>query len=213
MSESSERPGELVAAAIESDSELNAIRAVLSALVPLKREGRTRVLDYVLGRLGMTEPVTQQPPASGIPLPMDAVLRRAVDVSDSLSTRPAQTEDIRTLTKEKSPHSANEMAALVAYYVSELAPEPYRKTTISADDIKSYFKQAPFKLPSSPKQTLVNAKNSGYLESAGTGQYRLNPVGYNLVVHSLPTEAARKSRSRKASTKKFSRKGKRTKSL
>src|SRR5579871_5328461 len=48
-SNSGEKPAEAVFAAIDSDSELNAIRAVLSALVPLKREGRLRVLDYVLG--------------------------------------------------------------------------------------------------------------------------------------------------------------------
>jgi hypothetical protein len=28
-------------------------------------------------------------------------------------------------------------------------------------------------------------KNAGYLDSAGTGQYKLNPVGYNLVVHRM----------------------------
>ena len=47
------KAGEIVAAAIDSDSELSAIRAVLSALVPLKREARTRVLDYVFKRLGL----------------------------------------------------------------------------------------------------------------------------------------------------------------
>jgi hypothetical protein len=51
---SREKSGELVSTAIDSDNELQAIRAVLSALVPLKREGRTRVLDYVLKRLGMS---------------------------------------------------------------------------------------------------------------------------------------------------------------
>jgi hypothetical protein len=207
MSESSEKSGELVTAAIDSDSELNAIRLVLSALVPLKQEGRTRVLDYVLGRLGMAEPVVQQPFTTGIGA--DAVLRKSVDVSDSLSLSANRPTDIRSLTKQKAPRSANEMAALVAYYLSELAPEPYRKATIGAEDIKAYFKQAPFKLPQSAQQTLVNAKNSGYLESAGTGQYKLNPVGYNLVVHSLPAASSTKKRGkpRKPNTKKSSRKG------
>jgi len=78
------------------------------------------------------------------------------------------------------------MAALVAYYLSEAAPEGVRKQTINTDDIKTYFKQAPFKLPSRPEQTLLNAKNAGYFDSVGGGQYKLNPVGYNLVVHNLP---------------------------
>jgi hypothetical protein len=203
-----EKSGELVAAAIESDSELNAIRAVLSALVPLKREGRLRVLDYVLGRLGMTEPVVQQPSTGG--LTADTALRKTPDISDSLATPSTQANDIRSLTKVKSPRSANEMAALVAYYLSERAPEPYRKLAITTDDIKSYFKQAPFRLPQSPQQTLINAKNSGYLESAGTGQYRLNPVGYNLVVHGLPAgnSGKKKIKIKKPNLKKASRKGK-----
>jgi hypothetical protein len=203
-----ETGGEVVSSAIDSDSELNAIRAVLSALVPLKREGRNRVLEYVLGRLGMAWPVIQQPPVGSFTA--DAVLRKPVDVSDSLSAPQSHPNDIRSLTKEKSPRSANEMAALVAYYLSELAPQPYRKSAITADDIKSYFKQALFKLPQSPQMTLINAKNSGYLESAGTGQYRLNPVGYNLVVHSLPagSSGTKKTKPKKLSPKKPSRKGK-----
>lgn len=200
--------GELVASAIESDSELNAIRVVLSALIPLKSEGRSRVLDYVLGRLGMSQPVLQQPPTGS--LTADAVLRKAATITASPSEPVRRQNDIRALTREKSPRSASEMAALVAYYLSEVAPDPYRKPTINADDIKTYFKQAVFKLPGSPPQTLVNAKNAGYLESAGGGQYQLNPVGYNLVVHNLPSDSSgqKKSRPRKLKTKKSSRKGK-----
>ena len=201
---SSEKPGELVSAAIDSDTELQAIRAVLGALVPLKREGRTRVLDYVLKRLGMTG--ERLSPASTSPS-----LTNSVDAYVTIPTSElrGQPNDIRSLTKEKAPRSPNEMAALVAYYLTELAPEPYRKQTINADDIKTYFKQAQFRLPSSPQMTLINAKNSGYLESSGTGQYRLNPVGYNLVVHSLPAETSgKKGIPKKPRKQKASRKGK-----
>ena len=35
--------------------------------------------------------------------------------------------------------------------------------------------------------TLVDTKNAGYLDNGSArGLYRLNPVGYNLVAHSLP---------------------------
>jgi hypothetical protein len=187
-----EKPSEVVAAALESDSELQAIHSVLAALLPLKREGRTRVLDYVLRRL---EPgaATGAGAASAYPA--------ASAAASAPVERTGRQTDIRTLKNEKSPRSANEMAALVAYYLSEAAPEPNRKQTINADDIKTYFKQAPFKLPSSAKMTLVNAKNAGYLEPAGEpGQYRLNPVGYNLVAHNLPAGEARMKR--KATPKK-----------
>ncbi len=200
---SSEKPVELVSAAIDSDAELLAIRAVLGALVPLKREGRTRVLDYVLKRLGVTD--SPLPPASTSPS-----LTRSVDayITSTTSESRGQPNDIRSLTKEKAPRSANEMAALVAYYVTELAPEPYRKESITADDIKKYFKDAHFPLPSSSKMTLVNAKNSGYLESSGTGQYRLNPVGYNLVADNLPAETSGKKFISKKPKGKTSRRGK-----
>src|SRR5258708_26756228 len=140
---SREKPVELVSAAIDSDAELLAIRAVLGALVPLKREGRTRVLDYVLKRIGVT--ASPIPPASTSPS-----LTRSVDayITSTTSESRGQPNDIRSLTKEKAPRSANEMAALVAYYVTELAPEPYRKESITADDIKKYFQDAHIALPS-----------------------------------------------------------------
>lgn len=77
------------------------------------------------------------------------------------------------------------MAALVAFYVSELAPEGERKNTITKAEIERYFKSAQFHLPSDAAFTLVNAKNAGYLDRVGSGQYKLNPVGYNLVAQCL----------------------------
>ena len=90
------------------DKELQAIGAMISLLQPLDEEERGRVLEYVLKRLDM------------------ATVRPAAVVSEKLPTAvpstPQAITDIRTLTAEKQPRSANEMAALVAYYVSELAP-------------------------------------------------------------------------------------------
>jgi hypothetical protein len=78
------------------------------------------------------------------------------------------------------------MAAVVAYYLSEIAPSHERKDAINASDLQKYFKQAGFKLPKSIPQALPNAAAAGYFDSTGSGLYRLNPVGYNLVVHGLP---------------------------
>ena len=78
------------------------------------------------------------------------------------------------------------MAAIVAYYLAELAPSNQRKTEIAKADITKYFKQAAYKLPTRPEQTLPNAKAAGYFDGVGRGKYRLNPVGHNLVVHNLP---------------------------
>jgi len=93
---------------------------------------------------------------------------------------------IRTLKEQKQPKSAIEMAAIVAYYLSHIAPEKDHKEKITLKDLETQFKIADFKLPTKPQFTLTNTKNAGYLDSAGGGAYKLNPVGYNLVVHSLP---------------------------
>jgi hypothetical protein len=98
--------------------------------------------------------------------------------------------DIRTLREEKQPSSANEMAALVAYYVAEVATGEARQESVTASDLKKYFKQANYPLPKNLGQTLRNAAAAGYLEKAERGSYSLNPVGYNLVAHSLPRTSA-----------------------
>ena len=78
------------------------------------------------------------------------------------------------------------MVAVMAYYLSNLAPPGERRDYIVSDDIKLYFNQANFPLPTGrPGVTLVNTKNAGYLDALTGGQYRLNPVGHNLVAHKL----------------------------
>jgi hypothetical protein len=90
------------------------------------------------------------------------------------------------------------MTALVAYYVSEVRKDEQKGITIGKQDIIDFFKQAGFKLPGDPKDALTNAKNAGFLDSTGTpGQYKLNPVGYNLIVHDLPSKQIRRSTPRK----------------
>lgn len=155
------------------DRELEAIQIVVAALEPLDDHGRSRVLEYVLKRLQMA---TVRAPA-------------AVQTVPHSTPTPSTTRtiiDIRSLKEEKQPRSANEMAALVAYYLSEIAPEGERSDTVNAETLRRYFKMAAFRLPSHPRYTLWNATAAGYLENAGPGEYRLNPVGYNLVVHGLP---------------------------
>jgi hypothetical protein len=122
--------------------------------------------------------------------------------------------DIRTFKEEKQPSSAMEMAATVAYYLSELAPLSERKSEVEVGDMIKYFKQANFPLPKSPQVLLVNAKNAGYFDSTGGGNYKLNTVGYNLVAHNLPRDGgtrpgAQVPRKRRSSTAKKSTKRKR----
>lgn len=156
------------------DRELEAIGSIIALLTPLDEAERSRVLEYVLRRLQMA---TVRAPATSP--------REIADSGTAAITTRAVT-DIRTLTAEKQPRSANEMVALVAYYLSELAPESERTDTVNAETIRRYFKMAGFPLPRVLRNVLPNASAAGYLENVSRGEYRLNPVGYNLVVHGLP---------------------------
>jgi hypothetical protein len=162
----------------EVGSELKAIRVILAALMPLSDNARSSVISYVFRRLGIPLGQAVEAPYSTGPI------RESVPVE---AGHRGGLVDIRTLKEEKQPSSAREMAVLVAFYLSELAPPSERKTEISADDIRQYFKQAAFKLPAAPEMTLVHTRNAGYFDPGpARGLYKLNAVGYNLVAHSLP---------------------------
>jgi hypothetical protein len=166
-----------------ADLELNAINQVVTALNPLSPEQRNRALEYVLRRFSFAPQETAVTTVSG---PTGATSHPAPQQqAHDFTAHGNAIQDIRTLKETKLPKSANEMAALVAYYVSELAPVGERKKEIGKPDIERHFKAAGFRLPADAGFTLVNAKNAGYLDSAGSGLYTLNPVGYNLVVHRM----------------------------
>ena|SRR2546425_8364421 len=160
------------------DKELAAIGSIIATLEPLTAEERSRVLEYVLKRLQMT---TVRPPSIASE---ERVSTPSLQVGERVV-------DIRSLKEQKKPRSANDMAALVAYYVSELAPPNEHRETVNANIIRRYFKMAGFRLPKDPLSTLANAAAAGYLDNVSRGEYRLNPVGYNLVVHGMPRGTAR----------------------
>ncbi len=160
----------------KDDREVNAIFAIVAALKPLKEDEVRNVLEYVLRRFG----------AGPLPVYATGPTPSSVPQAPPTHSGSGAVKDVRTLREEKAPKSANEMAALVAYYVSELAPATERKPEINKTDVERYFKTAGFKLTANAGQTLVNAKNAGYLDAGSdVGYYKLNPVGYNLVVHRL----------------------------
>jgi hypothetical protein len=154
---------EIVAAleGLPEPARLTAIRAACDHLaIPNTMAGGSSIGDTTIGALGDVVPATP-----------------------SMPPRPT---DVRSLKEQKKPGSAVEMAALLAYYLQHLAPASERKPQISAADVEKYFLQADFPLPKRSDQLLVNAKAAGYFDSPTRGAYRLNPVGHNLVAHSLP---------------------------
>jgi hypothetical protein len=158
------------------DKEIAAIKTVLGALEPLTSDVRANVLEYILKRLSIQLHSSASIQGAGAVVPA------------SVPTAAAGGEPvhIEKLKETKKPRSVNEMAALVAYYLAEVAPLSERKAVVTTEDIRRYFKIARFPLPRQPRATLLNAKAAGYFDSAGSGEFRLNPVGYNLVVHAMP---------------------------
>lgn len=155
--------------------ELDALTSVVRALQGLNADGQRRVVESALVLLG-TKPSSAGDARDATFPPRD----------ERLGAPSGEPRDIRRLKEQKQPGSANEMAALVAYYLAEVAGGTERKPEVEISDVEKYFKQASFRLPKHPKMALVNAKNAGYFDATGGGKYKLNPVGYNLVVHSLP---------------------------
>src|SRR5487761_1106325 len=119
----------------DPDGELKAINTIVEALKPLAEEERHRALEYVIGRFGALLP----------PTPSRLSIEQTTAVAQVPQKPTSYIQDIRTLKENKNPKSANEMAALVAYYVSELAPAGERNKQVNKADIERYFKLANFK--------------------------------------------------------------------
>lgn len=117
-----------------------------------------------------------------------AVSPHATPVMPATSETKLAGLDIRTLKEQKKPSSAQQMAAVVAFYLQEVAPETERKETIKTEDLETYFKQARYELPKKLEQVLDKGKRAGYFESPARGTFRLTRVGYNLVAHKMPAE-------------------------
>jgi hypothetical protein len=181
------------------DQEIDAIKAVLSALTPLSEKARASVLSYVTKRLSIQKSDDSEAFSE------KELETEAKTITDKASGPPIH---IKQLKEQKRPKSANEMAALVAYYLGNISAE--KKETINYKDIEAYFKIAEFPVPGQARFTLVNAKNAGYLDSAGEGTYKLNAVGYNLIAHTLPRSGKPTPTHRPRARKKTSQKSKRS---
>jgi hypothetical protein len=160
-----------------ADRELKAIGIILAALDNLDGDSIQRVFDYVFSRLSI----------GGARLPRTAVPSAGVSGLESSEQRLGRAPSIRDLKDEKQPESLNQMAALVAYYLSEMLTGDERKGSITTADLERYFKQAGFKLPKQMSMTLPNATAAGYFDALGNGIYKLNPVGYNLICRAPAT--------------------------
>lgn len=160
------------------ENELNAIKSIITVLEPLDYETKKFVLETVFRKLNISDYNISKP--SNVQPHYVEQVSKDVKIEKNIH--------IRDLKNEKKPTSANEMAAIVAYYLGNCVPESEKKEFITTKDLETYFKIAEYKLPSQIRFTLNNAKKSGYFDITKEGEYKLNAIGYNLVVHSLPKE-------------------------
>jgi len=110
----------------EIDQEIRAIETIVAAMTSLDAQAQTRVLRYVFNRLGLS-PMSVGGSLSLRPTNRVQTYRSLADtyraVAEGTESASQAPRDVRSLRGEKQPRSAVEMAALVAYYLSELAPQ------------------------------------------------------------------------------------------
>jgi hypothetical protein len=166
-----------------------AIDQVLKALSLFEQPDQQTILGAVCNHLKITllgqqqsAPFQPPPPPLGVGRTTPPPLPSGSHFSDG---RPL---DIKTLKERKKPASAKQMACLIAYYLSDVAPAHERRDFVTHEDIEKYFKQAGYPQTNKMEQVLVDAKRSGYFESSVRGQYKLNPVGHNLVAYKMPAD-------------------------
>lgn len=137
------------------------------------KEGVVEIVRALSDVLSTRQPSRRE---EATPIPAESPARRAQ-------------VDARSFFQEKSPSSQSEAIAVAAYYLSELAPPEMRSPSVDARMLTEVFRQARHPLPKRMPQSLVNTQNAGYLVRVGTGEYKLSPVGFNLVEHTLGPNA------------------------
>lgn len=111
--------------------------------------------------------------------------------------------DIKSFFEEKNPKTQLEAAATVAFFLEHVETESTKRSVfLTAEILMDELRKARFPLPKAPKQVLVDAKVGGYFDNAGTGRYRLNSVGYNLVSFALGKDVGEKNPRKKVAKRK-----------
>lgn len=132
-----------------------------------------------------------------------AVKQEYLPTTPSLSARP----DVKSFFGEKNPKTLIEAAATIAFFLEHVETDHEKKLNyITTEVLMDELRKAQFPLPKVPSQVLIDAKINGYFDNAGTGRYRLNSVGYNLVSFALGKDRSEKSKKKIVKKKKVSEK-------
>ncbi len=167
-------------------SVFDAAKMIVEALKGLDKSSQALAIRFASESLGLSGMATQTtPPPVSLP-----------DVRGA-----THSTDIKQFTAAKEPKSDQQFAAVAAYFYRFEAAESARKDTIDAKTVREAARLAGRRQAKNWAFTLTNAKNSGYLDSAGAGQYRINSVGENLVAIGLPGDESETSAKRRSTRK------------
>lgn len=171
--------------ATPSDSSLpasglfDAAKAIVGALSDLDKPTQELAIKFAAETLGLKVPATGTAPKS-------VASQHAVEQHPPSGGGPTHSTDIKQFTAAKSPRSDQQFAAVVAYFYRFEAPEDQRRETIDSAALVEAARLAGRRRPAKAIFTLNNAKNAGYLDRVGSGDFRINSVGENLVAMALP---------------------------
>ncbi|MGH7812773.1 MAG: hypothetical protein ACREQI_02050 [Candidatus Binataceae bacterium] len=181
----------------------DAVKAIAETPKGLDKTHQERAMRFASESLGLGLPAQVSTPSMAGQLATPAPAPFLGD--------PRHATDIRQFTAEKAPKSDQQFAAVAAYFYQFMARESERKDWVTKEQLREAARLAKYRQPRNLLQTLVNAKNAGYLENAGPGRYRISTVGENLVAITLPggegTNAGNHQNGRRRPAKKARRKG------
>lgn len=188
-------------------NDIDALKTLIDILGKVERNDRERILRWTCEKLDIQLPL----PATYIP-PVSPAAPQSEIVRQPKYGSGREGKDIRSFISQKKPSSANQIAAVTAYYHQFEAPANQRKKSITAEDLKHACKVIGRKKLSNPSITLSNARHTGWLDMAGTrGAYKISTFGENMVAvlpggKGQPKPPTRRKKKKKASKKKTSKK-------
>ncbi|MGH8327649.1 MAG: hypothetical protein ACRET2_12885, partial [Steroidobacteraceae bacterium] len=163
-------------------NEFDVAKAVADQLQGLQKEQQQKILRWVMEHLGLELRV-----ASSADQRMGETSTAAGDAAISQGAASQRTMDIKTFVDSRSPKNDVQLATVIAYYHRFEASKQDRKEYIDANLLRESMRHIGQQRTSAwAPQTLNNAKTLGYLDSPERGQFRINSVGENLVVMTLP---------------------------
>lgn len=182
-----------------SKSPLAAAQTIVEELAGMSPEQQSLALRFAMETLGLQTPSTPAPSPT-------AHQASAPQAQASSPSGADHSTDIRAFTAMKSPNSDQQFTAIVAYFYQFEAKPDERRDTINAETMKEAARLAGRPQVERWNMTLTNAKNAGYLDAVGSGNFKLSSVGENLVAITLPSSAGKGVTAVRSARKKTSKK-------